>query len=197
MTTRYLPGAMYVDLGSAAAAETGGRRWVKYDYATYAQLTGVTEKTMAAQLRNENPVRSLQLLMASGDLRRTGTATVRGVHTVRYAGDVDVAALTARRDGLTAAKAKKLRAGLKAAGITTERVTVWVGDRGAGKHLLVKCAERGSMTSGTFTGTAYYSDYGVKVRVKAPPARETVDFTSLMRNEMASPGAASPGPSAS
>jgi hypothetical protein len=189
-TTRYLPGAMYVDLGTAVAKETAGRRWVKYDYRTFSKLTGVAEETMLIQMRNENPVTSLQLLMASGDLRRTGTATVRGVHTVRYASDVDVAALTARQAGLTAKKAKKLRAGLKSAGITTERVTVWVGDRGAEKNLLVKCVGRGSMTSGTFTGTTYYSHYGVKVRVKAPPARETVDFTSLMREEMASP---SPG----
>jgi hypothetical protein len=187
MTTRYLPGAMYVDLGTAVAKETAGRRWVKYDYRTFAELTGVAEETMLTQMRNENPVTSLQLLMASRDLRRTGTATVRGVHTVRYAGDVGVATLTARQAGLTAKKAKKLRAGLKAAGITTERVTVWVGDRGAEKNLLVECAGRGSMTSGTFTGTTYYSHYGVKVRVKAPPARETVDFTSLMRDEMASP----------
>ncbi|MGC0330128.1 hypothetical protein RKD23_003118 [Streptomyces sp. SAI-170] len=59
------------------------------------------------------------------------------------------------------------------AGLPRQTVDLWI----AGDGLLIKKAER----SGTVIQTAYYDDYGLRVSVQPPPARDTQDFKDLVR----------------
>ncbi|MFD5077501.1 hypothetical protein [Streptomyces sp. NPDC058371] len=163
---RFVADAYYAKMSDKFAAVSGhGRHWIKYDYEASASFT---------------PAQSVELLLAAPDTREVGTATVRGVRTTHYSGTVDVARLGTSRPGLTDTELAELTQWLKQAGITKERVDIWVDARG----LLVERSERGEVTGGTSVTTAYYKDYGTRVRIpEPPPAADTVDFADLVNTK--------------
>lgn len=176
LRTRYLTNAAYVDLGQVIAEADGGKPWLRYDYDTLTKLMGASGSAFKDQFQNNSPTQSVQMLIGSGDVKAVGQETVRGVRTTHYQGTVDIPKLVGSQSGLDPATAKRLKSQLQAQGITTDHVDVWVNGQG----LLVKKAERASTKSGSLTSTAYYSDYGVKVTVAAPPAGQTMDVTELL-----------------
>jgi hypothetical protein len=174
---RYLTDAAYVDLGSVIAQADGGRPWLKYDYDMLGKLAGGSGNSFKDFFQNDNPTRSVQMLIGSGDVKEAGSATVRGVRATHYTGTVDVAKLAGTQ--ADAATVKALKAQLKTLGMTTDHLDVWVDGHG----LLVKKTDRASTAQGSLTSTAYYSDYGVKVSVTPPPAAQTMDLTELLQQQ--------------
>ncbi|OKJ78341.1 hypothetical protein [Streptomyces sp. CB02460] len=184
MEARYLKDGYVVDMGQAMAQQTGGKRWISYSYDDLAKLSGAAGAAMKDQMQNSTPEQGVKSLLASGDVKKVGQEDVRGVSATHYSGTVDVAELTAKNGNLDADETAQLKKQLAASGITTEKIDIWVDEN----DLLVKKTERGEMQTGELNSTVYYSDYGVKVSVEAPPAAQTVDFTELMKQQQ---GAAS------
>ncbi len=181
MEARYLPDAYYAKMGDAFAEQVGGRHWIKYDYDALADAAGGSGAYLKDQMQNTTPNQSVKLLLASGDVQKVGEETVRGQRATRYSGTVEVADLAAGNSELTKSQLADLKKQLEQAGITTETVDIWIDE----DDLLVKKVEKGETTSGTLSQTAYYSDYGVEVSAKQPPAGDTVDFTELLRSRPA------------
>ncbi|AOR32635.1 hypothetical protein BFF78_17575 [Streptomyces fodineus] len=181
--TRMLPDALYVRMTDRFAQQMGGRHWLKYSYAEYQQSTGGSDVYMKSQMRNATPNQSVQLLLASGDVKKVGEETVSGIRATRYAGTVDAADMAGRTGRLTAAQLAAVKKQLTEAGITTEKVEVWLNDQ----NLLVKSATKADTGQGPLSVTNYYSDYGVKVLAPAPPASDTKDFKELMKS-LGTPG---------
>jgi hypothetical protein len=77
----------------------------------------------------------------------------------------------------------ELRRRLQDAEVTAETVDIWVNE----KNLLVKKIEKTSTANGRVTQTAHYSDYGVKVAVRKPPAADTEDFKALLSQSSINP----------
>ncbi|MEU5098904.1 hypothetical protein [Streptomyces sp. NPDC020996] len=179
MEARYLPDAYYAKMGEKFAEQAGGKHWIRYGYADLADFGGSSGAFLRDQMRNTTPNQSVKLLLASGDVEKVGTEKVRGENTTHYAGTVDVADLAAGNSGLDAGQLAGLKRQLTQAGVTTETVHIWVDDR----DLLVKKVEKGRMSVGEYTQTAYYSDYGVRVSAGKPPAGDTEDFTTLVRQQ--------------
>ncbi|MFF9622069.1 hypothetical protein [Streptomyces griseosporeus] len=166
MEARLLPDAYYARVGEDFARRMGGRHWIRYDFDDLAELPGDSGAYLRDQLRDTAPVLPVKLLLASGTVRETGRETVRGRATRHYTGTVEVSALADAA----------LRRQLTDAGVTAERVDIWVDE----KNLLVKKVEQAEMTSGPMTQTAFYDTYGVRVAVQRPPAGDTEDFETLM-----------------
>ncbi|MFE9310781.1 hypothetical protein ACFYM5_24390 [Streptomyces sp. NPDC006706] len=184
MEARYLPDAYYAHMSDAYARQTGGKHWIAYRYEDLGDLVGGSGAYMREQLKNATPNQSVKLLLASGDVRKAGEATVRGEHTTHYAGTVNVADFAEKSSNLPKRQMDELKKQLSEAGVTTESIDIWVNDR----NLLVKKVEKADMATGTMTNTAYYSDYGVKTSVQAPPAGDTMDFKDLMKSQGATAG---------
>ncbi|WP_416959845.1 hypothetical protein [Streptomyces sp. Agncl-13] len=184
MEARYLPDAYYAKMGDKFAEQAGGKHWLKYDYDDLAKLGGSSGAYLKDQMQNSTPNQSVKLLLASGDVKKVGTESVRGQQATHYSGTVDVADLAAKNSSLTASQLAGLKKQLTAAGVTTEQVDIWVN----AQDLLVKKVEKGQMSSGQYTQTAYYSDYGVKVDATVPPASDTEDFTALLKQQGAGSG---------
>lgn len=179
MEARYLPDAYYAKMGEKFAAQAGGKHWIKYAYDDLAKLGGSSGAYLKDQMQNTTPNQSVKLLLASGDVKKVGTESVRGEQTTHYSGTVDVADLASKNSNLTASQLAGLKKQLTQAGVSTEQVDIWVN----AQDLLVKKVEKGEMTSGEYTQTAYYSDYGVKVAATVPPAGDTEDFTALLKQQ--------------
>ncbi|MFJ6571501.1 hypothetical protein ACIQNU_29235 [Streptomyces sp. NPDC091292] len=157
---RFVADVYYARMSDKFAALAGGRHWVRYRYDASTNFA---------------PNQSVALLLAARDAREVGDETVRGVRTTHYAGTVRVADLPT--SGPDAARTAELRGQLQDAGVTSQRVDVWIDSR----DLLVKRVERSGTASGTMDTTAYYSDFGAPVLArKAPPAEDTVDYQELL-----------------
>ncbi|MFJ8490894.1 hypothetical protein ACIRBZ_21445 [Streptomyces sp. NPDC094038] len=179
MEARYLPDAYYAKMGDTFAAQTGGKHWIRYGYDDLASVAGGSGALLKDQMQNTTPNKSVQMLLASGDVRKVGEETVDGQATTHYAGTVDVADLAGRSSSLTAGQLAALKKQLIQAGVSTEAVDIWVNDQ----DLLVKKTEKAATATGTMTQTAHYSDYGVKVGARKPPAGDTEDFESLLKKQ--------------
>ncbi|MXM62321.1 hypothetical protein GR925_02365 [Streptomyces sp. HUCO-GS316] len=179
MEARYLPDAYYARMGEKFAAQAGGKHWIRYGYDDLADLGGSSGAYLKDQMQNTTPNQSVKLLLASGDVKKVGEEKVRGVDTTHYSGTVDVADLAAKNSSLSESQLAGLRKQLEQAGVTTQTVDIWVNDQ----NLLVKKVEKGKMTNGELTQTAYYSDYGVKVSAEKPPADDTEDFKALLKKQ--------------
>jgi hypothetical protein len=66
---------------------------------------------------------------------------------------------------------------------SAERIDLWIDKDG----LLVKAVREDDRSAGTTTTTSYYTGYGAKVTVKAPPSSDTVDYTALLNAQSPSP----------
>ncbi|MEU0394945.1 hypothetical protein ABZ208_19625 [Streptomyces sp. NPDC006208] len=174
---RYFKEGYVVNMGAATAQQSGGKHWISYDYDDLAEVAGAAGEVMKDQLQNTTPDQGVKSLLASGDVKKVGREDVRGVTATHYSGTVDVAELSAKNSSLDADQLAQLKKQLSDAGITTEKVDIWVDDN----DLLVKKVERGQMKTGEFNSTVFYSDYGTKVSAERPAASDTVDFRELMQ----------------
>ncbi|MFD0024350.1 hypothetical protein [Streptomyces sp. NPDC058382] len=187
MQARYFKDGYAADMGAALAGQTGGKRWISYSYDDLAAVGGPSGAAMQDQMQNTSPDQGVRPLLASGDVKKVGKEQVRGVTTTHYSGTVDVAELTAKNSKLDAEQLSELKKQLNDAGITTEKVDLWVD----GNDLLVKKTERGSMKTGELNSTVFYSDYGTKVSAERPPAGETIDFKDLLEQQQGAASGAS------
>lgn len=167
MEARYLADAYYARMGEKFAARLGGKHWVRYAYEDLKAVGGGAN--FADQMRSTTPDQSVKLLLDSDDVREVGVEQVDGQAATHYSG-------TVRVEDVSDAE---LKTQLERAGVTTETVDIWVNDR----NLLVKKVEKSRTATEQVTQTAHYSDYGVKVSVKRPPASDTEDFTSLLKSQ--------------
>ncbi|MER5179661.1 hypothetical protein ABT009_15030 [Streptomyces sp. NPDC002896] len=179
MEARYLHDAYYARMGDRFAARAGGKHWIKYEYEALADLAGGSGAYLKDQMQNTTPNQSVKLLLASGDVRKVGEEKVRGSTTTHYSGTVDVTELAGGDSYLDDDQLADLKRQLEQAGITTEKVDIWVDD----EDLLVKKTEKAETTTGTVSSTAYYSDYGSQVSAEEPPAADTADFRDLVGRE--------------
>ncbi|MFE9447352.1 hypothetical protein [Streptomyces sp. NPDC006739] len=186
MEARYLPDAYYAHMSDTFARQSGGKHWLRYGYDDLAKIAGGSGAFLKDQMQNSTPNQSVKLLLASGDVKKAGEATVRGEHTTHYAGTVSVADLAAKTSHLPQSQLDQLKKQLAQAGVTTETVDIWVNDQ----QLLVKSHSTAHMTMGDMDQTSYYSDYGVQVLVQKPAASDTMDFAQLLKKLGGSPNTA-------
>ncbi|MEI5102178.1 hypothetical protein RB200_31330 [Streptomyces sp. PmtG] len=179
MEARYLPDAYYAKMGEQFAAQADGKHWIKYAYGDLERIGGGSGAYMKDAMQNSTPHQSVKMLLASGDVKKVGEETVRGVNTTHYSGTIDVAELAEKSSGLSESQLADMRKQLEQAGVTTETVDIWVND----ENLLVKKVEKGQMKTGELSSTAYYSDYGTDASAEAPPASDTADFKDLMNRQ--------------
>ncbi|WP_406453688.1 hypothetical protein OG782_22510 [Streptomyces sp. NBC_00876] len=187
MQARYFKDGYAADMGAALGKQMGGKHWISYSYDDLAEMGGASGVAMKEQMENTSPDQGVKPLLASGDVKRVGQEDVRGVSATHYSGTVDVAELTAKNSKLDADQLSALKKQLNDAGITTEKIDIWIDEN----DLLVKKTERGQMKTGELNSTVFYSDYGTKVSVERPPAGETIEFKELLKQQQGATGGAS------
>ncbi len=177
MQARYLPDAMYMNLGSSLGPKAQGKSWVKYSYDAMAKQAGASGNFLKDQLKNNDPTRSVDLLIASGKVKEVGKEDVRGKQATHYSGKVSVSEIAGLQSkSLSKKDLDDLQKQLQQSGMDAETVDLWVDS----DHLLVKRQERAQGKKFSTDTTVFYSDYGTKVSVAPPAASETVDFAELM-----------------
>ncbi|GAA1669952.1 hypothetical protein [Streptomyces yatensis] len=179
MDARYTPDAMFLNMGDEFAAQAGGgKHWVKYDYDVLAQKAGPSGAFLKDQMQNNNPSRSVELLLATGKVKSVGSESVKGVKATHYTGTVKVSEIAKMQSKeLSQSDLDALQKQLETSGMDTETIDLWVDDQ----NLLVKKREQAQSNSGSYDSTVYYSDYGTAVTVEEPTSSDTVDFQDMLQ----------------
>ncbi|MFJ6383017.1 hypothetical protein ACIQI7_23830 [Kitasatospora sp. NPDC092039] len=169
----YTKDAMYMGLGGKLL-ESGGPKWVRYSKADMAKASGGTTD----QLQSADPVQGVRTLIASGKVTEVGPETVNGKATTHYSGVLSAADVAkATSQGMTQEQADRLKQNLDAAGVTSDRIDVWVD----ADKLVVKRTEQAETKAGAMNVTVSYSDYGTPVIAATPSASEAIDLADLQK----------------
>ncbi|SCK57218.1 hypothetical protein H181DRAFT_05378 [Streptomyces sp. WMMB 714] len=178
MPAKYTEDAMYLNMGDDFASTAGkGKHWLKYDYDKLAEQAGPSGALIKDQMQNNNPARSVELLLASGKVKKIGAEKVKGKETDHYRGTLKVDELARMQSKkLTEKELDQLSDQLKQQGFKTQTVDLWID----GDDLLVKKQETAKGTNGDLDSTAYYSDYGTEVDVEPPAASDTLSFEDVL-----------------
>ncbi len=179
MDARYTPDAMFLNMGDQFAAQAGGgKHWVKYDYDVLAQKAGPSGAFLKDQMQNNNPSRSVELLLATGKVKSVGIEDVKGVKATHYTGTVKVSEIAKMQSKeLSQSDLDALRKQLETSGMDTETIDLWVD----GQNLLVKKREQAQSNNGAYDSTVFYTDYGTAVTVDEPSSSDTVDFQDMLQ----------------
>ncbi|WP_030318716.1 hypothetical protein [Streptomyces flavochromogenes] len=179
-----LGNVMYMDVGEAQAAQTGGKRWMKLDMQAAAEASGdkALSKSMTGGMENMNqdPAKQLALLLDSPNLKHLGAEKIDGAETQHYKGTLTLEQMVATNKSLDVLSEKDradLVESVRKSGITAYDTEVWVREDGypARMDIGMKSAQ------GTVKMGMHFSDYGAKAAVQAPPAEDTVDLFEMLK----------------
>ncbi|MEV2252997.1 hypothetical protein AB0I94_20850 [Streptomyces sp. NPDC050147] len=182
---RWLDSVMYMDMGTAAAKDMDGKRWMKMDLTSIAEQAG--DEKLAKQMTggldsmNQDPAQQLAMLLDSPNLKHVGPAKVDGVQTQSYKGRLSVKEMMESNKGLSDVLSKSERdelfKSIEKSGIKGYDTEVWVNedDYPVRMDIDIKSPE------GTIKTSQKFSDYGAAAKVSAPPAGETFDLMEMFK----------------
>lgn len=177
-----LDNIIYVKVPSAQAAEFGGKQWLKIDPAQFG-----SGQNPFGSLDSSNPSEILNTLQGVGKVTKIGDEDVRGVHTVHYKADVDIAK-AADAQKLTPQQKQQLQQAL--GGRSTVPEDVWIDDQGLARRVAVDITATPSPSAGNGSSapssvnaqlTMEFFDYGkANVTATPPPADQVTDFGQIL-----------------
>jgi hypothetical protein len=184
---RLVDDIIYIRIPDTASAQFGGKAWLKLDPRAF----GAGQNPFGS-LESSNPAQVLGTLEGAGQVTKVGDETVRGVHTVHYRAQIDVAK-AAEAQGLTPQQRQQLQQAL--GGQTTIPEDVWIDDQGLVRRITVEfAAQPPGATGGTPSAapsaapsalqtrlTMEFYDYGqATAPVTPPPADQVTDFSQIL-----------------
>jgi len=175
----FIPPAMYVKLpGGAHGPLPRGTSWISIKAAGVAPLSD----SLLGPFGNTNPADLLASLRAvSSSVTTLGSATIRGVQVTHYRVRVDLARAASRAPRWERAGLRALARNLSA---TASPIDVWVDQRNLVRRArlsLAPPAGLGMHFGSHITQTLDFYDFGVPVRVSAPPASEVASMSQLAK----------------
>lgn len=176
---RIVDGTVYMNFGDLLGTQLGGKQWVKIGLDDLQQQAGGALGGLADQAGSNGPQQGLEYLQGlSGDVQKIGDDTVAGAHATHYRASIDYAKVAADLPDSSA----KVRDQLGKLG--TVPADVWINDddRVVKMQFAIDGSAFGAGSGadgGTIEMTMEITDFGVPVDVQAPPADQTVDFSSL------------------
>jgi hypothetical protein len=175
---------MYLKVPASTRSLPPGKSWIAINTAASAGSTGngmnFSGGVGAASFGNldgggVNPADLLASLTAvSGNVTKLGAATVRGVPVTEFRVNVDPAK-AARMPGWEGASFREFASSL---GNGDLPVDVWVDSQNLVRQMQVSQPVSHSPTTITFVQVVDFYDFGVPVRISAPPAAQVVTESS-------------------
>ncbi|HEX3732156.1 MAG TPA: hypothetical protein VHU91_04430 [Mycobacteriales bacterium] len=156
----------------------GNAKWMKLSLTDLGNRNA-TGKVIRNELRYNNPSRSIAFLRQAGDITQVGMEKKNGVDTRHFHGRVEISKLVAdHRVGLTDSEIRDFRSEQEALGVKYQDMDVWLNS----DDLPVRVEITSHADGGDLKFIGNYSDFGVKVEVKAPPESEVFDIGKLQNS---------------
>ena len=165
-----LPTAAYIAM-PATRSKGPAKPWMKVALRPTSRL-GRTMLPVIDQLRTSfDPEQSLGLLRAARSVTEVGPATVEEVPTTQYHAVLDLRRATAQVDGSTRDQFQSMLD----AGVTKLEYDVWLDTTGLPRRFSADIPT----TSGLYSVTGIYRDWGRKVEIAAPSPKQVFDADKL------------------
>ena len=165
---------MYMRSPLFAHSFPGAKSWLKMDLTKFASMKGVDLGSLR-QLKQTDPMQSVQYLTGAAKSRELGYDTVRGVFTKHYALTIDLDRL-AEGNKLLGSELKQLRHMMG----TKIPAEAWIDDKGLLRKLTFNFT-LATTPDGPFrmSLTEELYDFGANLHVQLPPASDVTDMTKL------------------
>ena len=187
MEMRMVGTKLYLRMPSAMmrTLAPSGKPWLGVDLRKSLDKMGLGGLDFAQQ---QDPAQALQFLRAaSADVKEAGSSVVKGVEVTRYVGRMDLReAVEAGLDDLelTEAERAKARRGMQwmmeQLDATSLPFEVFVDDDGLLRRMTMDMRMGLAGEDVEMSITTDYFDFGTRVDVQAPPARDVFDATGLL-----------------
>lgn len=179
---RFIPPKVYVKMpGTGHSPLPHGKSWMEIQ-AGAARGLGAA---LLGPFGGTDPGDLLSSLKASSSaVTKLGSATVRGVPATEYRLAIDPAKAAAR---IPAWRRPGFRAFTRSLGAATVPVDVWVDEQNLVRQFRISLhppKSTGAPAGARITQTVDFYDFGVPVRVTAPPASAVASFPGLARDGM-------------
>ncbi|MFE9563588.1 hypothetical protein ACFYM0_21025 [Streptomyces sp. NPDC006487] len=172
---------MYMDMGTANAAQMDGKRWMKLDLNAAAQAGGAGAADLGAMSgMNQDPAQQIALLLDSKNLKHVGTEQVEGVGAEHYQGTLTFEEMLASDESskvLPEADRAELVETVRKTGLKGYDTNLWLNKDGYPVRMAVSM----EMAGGKMDLDAYYSDYGSAAAVQTPADSETFDLFAMLK----------------
>jgi hypothetical protein len=155
--------AVYVKEASLSQAFHTTKPWVEIPVSAISKSSGINFSSLLSQAQNSNPLSQTQMLTASPDVHKVGTATVNGVPVTEYAGTYSMGKALAT---LQAASRDAISKQVTSMGIKTAKFHVWIDGQQQVRKLSV------TLTSSKLTEavTETITSVNQPVSITPPPA---------------------------
>jgi hypothetical protein len=179
---RFVGNAMYIGAGAEAAKEMDGKSWIKFDLAAMGMDKELNTQQFGAGQAGQNPVQESTFLTSSKHVSKVGTETVDGVRTTHYKGDITLAEMRAflkkmHLDKDTRERREKSLDQYEKMGADTMTMDMWIDGSDHTKQFRMRSdAEKGPLDT-----TITFLDVNKPVTVTAPPAKDTVSLSDMMK----------------
>jgi hypothetical protein len=179
MEMRLVDNTLYMNVGDIPGAATklpDGKRWLAINLDEMKDKTGVDFQQLIDQMQQSSPTQGLQYLKGlSGDVTTVGDDTVNGEHATHYRASIDYSKLGDELKSLPDSVRSKVEA------LGPVPVDVWINDQDQAVkvHFALDAAAMGLPGTGSFDMTMEMSAFGAPLDVQAPPADETIDYSTL------------------
>ncbi len=178
---------IYINASVFAGKLPGGAQWMKVDLGRFLGGLGLNLQAEGAQA---NPAEYLNYLRATGGaVSAVGHETVRGVPTTHYQGSID---LEKAAEELPSTNRSQLRATFSQlrtiTGVGTIPIDVWVDSHDLVRKIAMEYPLTVSGSSGHFTMSIEYFDFGAPSPVGVPPASEVFVASSSALGQLSTGG---------
>jgi hypothetical protein len=182
---------VYMHLPAEAAADLGGKQWVKLDVGALMRQTGVdVDLGSLLQGQSNDPTQGLSMLRGADDVVKIGEENIRGVDTTHYRLDINLDKAVA--DAPTPEQRDAMQKLTNLYKVRKFPVELWLDTDGrvrrfqesldsATIRLPDGLRTQGNPLSGHVTLTYDLYDFGRPVEVDLPPASQVADLNQLIK----------------
>ncbi len=180
---------LYMKMPFLTELLNAGRPWLKLDLEA-ARRAGRPDLAQLVQLGESDPTQVVELLRGATErVEEVGTETVRGARTSRYEIVLDLRRAVEQASDSARASVETLISRARSMRVPAD---VWIDDEGRMRKLTYAVALASSGASSgdgdsSMTVTMELYEFGIDVRVEAPPGDQVVDLLELMSQPQASP----------
>jgi hypothetical protein len=170
---------LYLRVRGLPAGLLHGKSWARIDLDKLASSAGLDLGALQSA-GSSNPTDTMRWLNAAGDVKKLGSATIRGTRTDHYSAVIDLTKVVAKLPASQREAARNQIAQLRQLGAPRRLPTeVWVGDDGLLRRqaLTIRQALPGGAGRMTMRMVVDLHDYGIAVRVHRPDPSDVYDVT--------------------
>ena len=172
------PTSLYMRLPDSMSGVLGpsDRPWLLMSYAAF-KRNGVDFTKLMNQGSGSDPASMLRMLSSAAQVRRTGTATIDGIHTTGYSASGTLLDFVRAQGMQSAVDLSKFP---PAMANTVVRYDVWLDKAGLPRRMTMRMSG-GAFEGGGMDMTMDFLHYGTPVTVTVPPASLVTDMSSLLK----------------